>query len=217
VLQLLRAGMPVAPLVAFLATSSLMNPQLFVLTWGGLGPGIALARLLAVVGFGFLLGATLRAVPRSTLLLPVLAEKGQPRARPSFSWKRYLRRSVQSLEFIGFYVLVGVFLGAAIEVLVPGRWIMLLVGGSDWWQLLLAALLGVPLYACGGGTIPLVGALLAQGMSPGAAIAFLVAGPATRVPPLMALATLLRPRVIAAYVAGLLLFSAFSGALYASI
>ena len=49
---------------------------------------------------------------------------------------------------------------------------------------------------------------------PGAALAFLIAGPATRVTPLMALATLMRPRVIFIYVLGLLTYSVAIGFLY---
>ena len=68
-----------------------------------------------------------------------------------------------------------------------------------------------------GGIIPLVQALLEQGMAPGAALAFLLAGPATRVTALMALATILRPAFVAAYVALLIAFSVVVGVTYAMI
>jgi uncharacterized membrane protein YraQ (UPF0718 family) len=79
---------------------------------------------------------------------------------------------------------------------------------------LLAALLGVPLYACGGGVIPLIRALIEQGMAPAAALAFLIAGPATRVPPLMALATILRPAVVVSYVILLIAYSVLAGLVF---
>jgi uncharacterized membrane protein YraQ (UPF0718 family) len=75
-------------------------------------------------------------------------------------------------------------------------------------------LFGLPLYACGGGTIPVVEALLGQGMAKGAALAFLIAGPATRIPPLMALATIVRPVLIVVYVVVLLAYSVVAGLLY---
>jgi uncharacterized protein len=108
-------------------------------------------------------------------------------------------------------------LGAIIEVVVPGRWIITLFGKVGWFQILLAALMGVPLYACGGGVIPLVRALLEQGMSGGAALAFLVAGPATRVTPLMAMATILRPMFVLGYVVFLLAFSVLAGLMYGAL
>jgi uncharacterized protein len=216
VLQLLRAGLPVAPLATFLATSSLMNPQLMLITWGGLGPKMALVRLGAVLGFGLLLGGVIQVLPEAWTLQPVLAREPQAARRHvrRFSWRGYLRGSWQTLEFVGFYVLLGILLGAAIEVLVPGRWILLAFGAGGWQEVLLAALLGVPLYACGGGTIPLVRSLLSQGMAGSAALAFLISGPATRVAPLLALGSLLRPFFIVAYVVALVVYSVIVGLAY---
>lgn len=87
---------------------------------------------------------------------------------------------------------------------------------GEWASAALAAVLGVPLYACGGGTIPLVRSLLRQGMSEGAALAFFISDPATRVTPLMALAAVLRPGFILAYVCALLAYSIVVGVLYGS-
>ena len=216
VLELLRAGVPVAPLATFLATSSLMNPQLLVLTWGGLGPKLACARVASVLIFGLCFGAILYALPQRFSVLPVLVNERAPQRRKPrvFTLRDFLARSWRTLEFVGFYVLVGVLLGAVVEVLVPGRWVFAVFGSGGWAQILLASLLGVPLYACGGGTIPLVSSLLGSGMAPGAALSFLVAGPATRLPPLMALGTILRPAFVMAYVSALVLYSTLIGIFY---
>lgn len=216
VLQLLRAGVPVAPLATFLSASSLMNPQLLLLTWGGLGPQMALVRLAAVLAFGLALGAIMHFLPARFCVRPAPLEEEEPRTRqrPAFSAKGFARNCWNMFAFVGFYVVLGSLLGAIVEVFVPGRWIMALFGGSGWYHILLAALLGVPLYACGGGVIPLVQGLMQQGMSAGAALAFLVAGPATRIPPLMALAAILRPLFVVAYVVFLILYSVVAGVLY---
>jgi uncharacterized protein len=216
VLQLLRAGVPLAPLATFLSASSLMNPQLLLITWGGLGATMAVSRVVAVFAFGILLGGLVHAVPaRWAVHVDLRDEHVKPcKPRPVWSFKGYVASSVKTLEFVGFYVLLGVLLGAAIEVLVPGRWIMSLFGAGGWYQLLLAALLGVPLYACGGGTIPLVRSLMEQGMAGGAVLAFLVAGPATRIPPLMALATIVRPFIVIGYVVFLIIYAVVAGLLF---
>jgi len=218
-LELLRAGVPIAPLATFLATSSLMNPQLFMVTWGGLGTKMAIARVGAVLVFGLILGSILFALPRRWSVRPILdkADSEPRRRKRTFELRDYIKRCWRTLEFVGFYVLLGILLGATVEVLVPGRWIFALFGTGGWWQILLASLLGVPLYACGGGTIPLVQALIDQGMASGAALAFLVAGPATRVAPLMALATILRPTFVTVYVVALVAYSVVIGVLYGLI
>lgn len=216
VLQLLRNGVPVAPLATFLSTSSLMNPQLILITWGGLGPKMALARLLAVFAFGLVFGALAYLVPTRFSVQPNIREEGQRPAqqRPTFNLKAFAMHSWKTFLFVGFYVVLGVLLGAAIEVLVPGRWIVAALGADAWYKILLAALLGLPLYACGGGVIPLVHSLLEQGMSGGAALAFLIAGPATRIPPLMGLATIVRPLFVVAYVVFLVAYSVVAGLIY---
>ena len=60
-------------------------------------------------------------------------------------------------------------------------------GGNEAWGVLMAATIGVPLYACGGGTIPLLQGWLADGMSLGSAAAFMITGPATKITNLGAL------------------------------
>jgi uncharacterized membrane protein YraQ (UPF0718 family) len=74
-------------------------------------------------------------------------------------------------------------------------------------------LLGIPLYACGGGTIPLIHALMGKGMSTGAALAFFIVGPATRIAPLVALSTIIRPSFIGIYILMLFAFAVLSGLL----
>ena len=64
----------------------------------------------------------------------------------------------------------------------------------------MAALIGTPLYLTEVAALPIVSGLLQSGMSPGAAIAFLIAGPATTVPAMAAVWTLVRPRVFVLYV-----------------
>lgn len=216
VLQLLRTGVPAAPLVTFLSASSLMNPQLLLLTWGGLGPRMAVARVLAVLAFALLLGALAHLLPaRFIVHAGVRDEHARPvKATPPFAWLTFLKGFGRTFEFVGFYLVIGVLLGAVVEVLVPGRWIVALFGSAGWYQMLLASLLGVPLSACGGGVIPLVRGLVDQGMAVGAALAFLIAGPATRIPPLMALATIVRPLFILGYVVLLIGYSVAAGLLF---
>jgi len=216
VLHLLRGGVPLAPLATFLSASALMNPQLFMLTWGGLGAKMAIARLLAVLICGLLVGLVMHLLPASWSLHAELRDQKhrEPKPRPRFELKGFVVNSWATLQFVGFYVLLGVIVGAAIDVLVPGRWIVAAFGSGGWLQILLAALLGVPLYACGGGTIPLVRSLIENGMASGAALAFLIAGPATRIPPLMALGTIVRPVLVVAYVVFLVMFSVLAGLVY---
>jgi uncharacterized membrane protein YraQ (UPF0718 family) len=220
VIQLFNGGIHIAPLATFLATSSLMNPQLFIMTWGGISPEMALIRAGAVLLFGLLLGLILYRVPESWIINPHLlnGRQNQPPVLPGqphrFTWRKFLRNNFDTLQYIGFYIIIGIIIGAIIEVYVPGRWMAFLFKTDRWASIFLAALLGVPLYACGGGTIPLIRTLIQEGMSKGAALAFFMVGAATRVTPLTALATIIRPMFIVCYVVLLILFSVVIGGIY---
>lgn len=221
VIQLFNSGVHIAPLATFLAASSLINPQLFIMTWGGISPEMAVFRAGAVLLFALLLGSILYLVPENRVINPNLmnSRRNQPPDLPEEpsqpTLKKFLRSNLDTLQYIGFYIIIGIIIGAIIEVYVPGQWLGILFQTNHHWaSVCLAALLGVPLYACGGGTIPLIRTLMQEGMTPGAALAFFMVGAATRVTPLTALATIIRPIAIVCYVILLILFSVVIGGIY---
>ena len=122
-----------------------------------------------------------------------------------------VRGFLRLAETVGLYFVVGVILAALLQTLVPPAWVSSLLGTGRWYGVLLAGVLGVPFYACGGGAVPVFAGLLDQGMSPGAALAFFLAGPATRLTALAALGTLLNRRALAVYVAYVVAGAALAG------
>ena len=86
-------------------------------------------------------------------------------------------------------------------------------GGNEAWGVLMAATIGVPLYACGGGTIPLLQQWLWEGMSIGSASAFMITGPATKITNLGALKIVMGLPRFLLYVGFVMLFSLLSGIL----
>jgi len=86
-----------------------------------------------------------------------------------------------------------------------------LFGGNEAFGVLMAATVGVPLYACGGGTIPLLQAWLLDGMSMGSAAAFMITGPATKITNLGAVKIVLGVRRFLLYLAFVMAFSLLCG------
>ena len=84
-------------------------------------------------------------------------------------------------------------------------------GGNEAWGVLMAATVGVPLYACGGGTIPLLQQWLWDGMSLGSAAAFMITGPATKITNLGALKIAMGWKRFALYIGFVMLFSFLCG------
>lgn len=88
-----------------------------------------------------------------------------------------------------------------------------LFGGRKGFGVLMAAAVGVPLYACGGGTIPLLMGWLQTGMSMGSASAFMITGPATKITNLGAVKIVLGTRQFALYLLFVVLTVFATGAL----
>lgn len=116
------------------------------------------------------------------------------------SWPEVGREVAGESWRLGRWLLLAFVLEALILAYVPQETIAGVLGGGNPFAVPLAALIGAPLYLTEVAALPIVSGLLQSGMSPGAAIAFLIAGPATTVPAMAAVWTLVRPRVFVLYV-----------------
>lgn len=219
VIKLLQTGVPVSILISFLCASSLINPQLFFMTWGGIGPRMAVMRVLVTLIASVLLGLILHLLPQKWMIrnsLKISPHRGGsiPSSCQSDSLRKSIKEMWETLQTVLFYVCIGILAGAVIEVFIPRNWLLDLFRNHPQLSVLIASLLGVPLYACGGGSVPLVSSLMKTGMSPGAALAFLTAGPGTRITPLTALASIMRPAFLIAYIFYILVVAIGAGMLY---
>lgn len=116
-------------------------------------------------------------------------------------WRSVGTEMLRELLDLGRWLLLAFVLEALISFYVPQQAIAGLLGRGSAFAVPLAALLGVPLYLGNAGALPIAAGLLEQGMQPGAAIAFLIAGPVTTLPAMAAVAGIVRRRVFALYVA----------------
>lgn len=128
------------------------------------------------------------------------------------SWPKVSREIVRESWGLGRWLLLAFAMEALILAYVPQETIAGVLGGGNPLAVPLAALIGVPLYLTEVAALPVVSGLLQGGMSPGAAIAFLIAGPATTLPAMAAVWALVRPRVFALYVGIVVVGAAALGA-----
>ncbi len=225
-MEMIRGGAPMAPAATFLVASSLVNPQIFLLTTGALGLPIALAQAGASLAFAVLVGAlvsrlTSRGIDLegSELRAARKAEEptaatisAQPSSRKHLPWPKRLALNVLDLtEFVGFYFVIGTIIASLAAEFIPKELVIAAVGQGKWWAIPFAAVVSLPTYVCGGGIIPFIAQARTMGMASGAVLAFLIAGPATRITALSALAVLFRKRAVAVYVIILLVFSTVLG------
>ena len=108
---------------------------------------------------------------------------------------------------------LGILLTALYQIPVPEDFVSRLFGKDSGFGVLMAATIGVPVYMCGGGTIPLLQQWLLDGMSMGSAAAFMLTGPATKITNLGAVKIVLGWKRFAVYLAFVMLFSLATGLL----
>lgn len=135
---------------------------------------------------------------------------------PSFR-RRLLAETWSAATMVIKFMALAFFLEALITLYIPSEWIAGLLGGQNSLAILLAALIGVPVYTGNLTALPMVSGLLTQGMHPAAGLAFLIAGPTTTLPAMAAVWGLTSRRVFALYVSISLVGAVVIGYLYALV
>ena len=198
-------------LAAFMMSSILLNPQLIIYS-AALGQTAMAVRIVSCFLCGTAAGLLVRAFYRNKAFFNFQSFE-EPKSRdtdPSIPM-RFLKNLGRNIRATGLYFLVGIALSALFQRYVPQDVMTDLFGGNEAWGVLMAATIGVPLYACGGGTIPLLQAWLLDGMSMGSAAAFMLTGPATKITNLGAVKIVLGAGRFALYLAFTILFALLTG------
>ncbi|MEM9456581.1 MAG: permease [Myxococcota bacterium] len=128
-----------------------------------------------------------------------------------------LDHAMEVLRSIWRWLVFGVVVSALIDVFVPPRVFDVFTGAGQGWALLAVLGLSLPLYVCATASVPIAAALVAGGFSPGAALVFLMAGPATNVATLGAVYRALGRRALAVYLGTIVVGSMAAALLFESV
>lgn len=105
-------------------------------------------------------------------------------------------------------------IGYIINRFIPSEWISALFGSKSLLSVPLAAVVGLPLYVHGDSSIPMIQSLMQSGVAPGAMLAFLITGPGTSAGVMAGIATIMKKRALALYIAFLLAGAVLLGYVY---
>lgn len=200
------AGVPVGVALSFLISSPMVDIGAFLLLLSIFGLKIALAYVLLGIVLAVLGGILLdwlgmedqvedyiRLVPVSEVEQVELNKKDRC---------IYAKNQVLSIvRRVWVYIFVGVGIGAVIHNWIPEQWVVQLLGSGNPFSVVLATLVGVPMYADIFGTIPIAEALWQRGAGLGTILSFMMAVTALSLPSLIMLKQAIKPKLLAAFFA----------------
>ncbi|GAB6393084.1 MAG: permease [Treponematales bacterium] len=204
-------GMEEDWIAAFCMASILLNPQLLFYS-AALGPLALAIRFVSCFLCGIAAGLCVRMFFRGKNFFNFsgLWTISNNDTDPNLA-VRFLKNFGRNIKATGLYFLAGVVLSALFQRYVPPEGFAKLFGANRGFGVLMAATIGVPLYVCGGGTIPLLQSWLASGMSMGSAASFMLTGPATKITNLGAVKIVLGVKHFVFYLLFVILFALASG------
>jgi uncharacterized membrane protein YraQ (UPF0718 family)/copper chaperone CopZ len=214
--SLKKSGASPGAVLSFLITTPTSGVDSILATYSLLGGAIAAARVIASFVIGLVAGIATsiglkgegaEGVDNNTENEP--ARKLEPKNNPVFRGAAYAFGEL--LGGIARPLAVGSVLGGVIAYFLPPGVLEHYMGHGFASYLVMLAV-GIPLYVCASGSIPLAAALLAKGISPGAALVFLIAGPATNAATIAVISGMLGKRALAIYLAFLMAGSLAAGA-----
>lgn len=212
--SLRQHGASRAATTAFLLSTPQTGVDSILVTWTMLGPFFAVFRPFAALVTGLLGGAAVQ------LLAPDehrLADRpnGKAIAQPSGLVARLaaaLRYGLTTLPAdIGRALLIGLVIAGVLGAVIPADFLDGFLGRGAL-SILLMMIVGIPIYVCATASVPVAAGFIFLGASPGAALAFLIAGPATNAATLTAIARILGRRAAVIFLLTVAV-SAFGGGL----
>lgn len=202
-----EAGVPLGVTFAFLVASPMVNEVAIVLLWGLFGPGVTAAYvgagLTVAIAAGLLIGRLGMERHVEDYVWTIRAGAATIEIRPSLA-DRIRDASRSTLDIVGRvwpWVVAGIAVGAFIHGFVPEDLVVSIGGSGNPLAVPALVALGVPLYSNAAGTIPIVEALIGKGLPLGSALAFMMAITALSFPEMVILRKVMKPRLLATFVA----------------
>ncbi|KSV64899.1 hypothetical protein N185_34500 [Sinorhizobium sp. GW3] len=229
----LASGVPLAPIMAFWLSSPVTDPAMIAVTWAVLGPAFAIGKTVAAFALGIFAGTGTALLTGTKMVQNPLRTLRKSEAREcaadlpvEFSfriWQDAARMRIFRADLLSMAKVIALCLTFAFAAenllrdLLPPHLLATYVGEDSAYAIPLAVMVGAPMYLDGYAALPLVRGLLDLGMSPGAAMAFLVSGGAVSVWGVMAVVPVLRPSIIALFVTLAVIGSLAIGYIFAAV
>ena len=221
------AGLPLGVTFSFLISSPMVDLGSLVLLMSIFGAKIAVTYVIVGLIIAVIGGIVIEKMHMEKYVEEfIMKSSGVDISSPDLSKKERLQYAkeqvIETFKKVFPYILIGVGIGAVIHNWIPETWIEGILGGNNPFGVILATIVGIPMYADIFGTIPVAEALLAKGALLGTVLAFMMAVTTLSLPSLIMLKKAVKPKLLALFIAicaiGIIivgyLFNVFSFLLY---
>lgn len=221
------AGLPLGVTFSFLISSPMVDLGSLVLLMSIFGAKIAITYVIVGLIIAVIGGTIIEKMHMEKYVEEfIMKSSGVDISSPDLSKKECLQYAkeqvIETFKKVFPYILIGVGIGAVIHNWIPETWIEGILGGNNPFGVILATIVGIPMYADIFGTIPVAEALLAKGALLGTVLAFMMAVTTLSLPSLIMLKKAVKPKLLALFIAicaiGIIivgyLFNVFSFLLY---
>ncbi len=207
-LGFVQAGVPLGVTFSFLIAAPMVNEIAVVLLYGLLGWKVAAIYLTTGLLIAMVAGWFIGRLKLEHLIEDWVQELRAGEAvviEEDLGWSDRIDHGKEAVrDIVGkvwIYVLAGIGVGALIHGYVPEAFMASVMGKDAWWSVPVAVVVGIPMYSNAAGIVPVVEALLGKGAALGTVLAFMMSVIALSLPEMVILRKVLKPGLIAVFIA----------------
>lgn len=199
------AGLPLGVTFSFLISSPMVDLGSLVLLMSIFGTKVAVVYVIvglviAVVGGTIIEKKQMEKYVEEFILTAIPVDMESPELTQKDRLVYAKEQVVDTFKKVFPYILVGVAVGAAIHNWIPEVWVETVLGSSNPFGVILATLVGVPMYADIFGTIPVAEALLAKGAQLGTILSFMMGVTTLSLPSMIMLKKAVKPKLLGLFI-----------------
>lgn len=209
---LLNSKVPFGPAMSFLIASPLMNPLIVFMLWALLGWRVAIVYFVVLAIFSILTGFVFSKMNLAESYKGVNVKGDGFFANKTGSRvKQALNDAWAFLYPMLPYLFIGVFIGAFIYGFVPETFITKYASGDGVIAVLIASVIGIPMYIRPETMLPIAEALVSKGMSLGTVVALIIGGAGASIPEVVLLSKLFKKKFVVSFVIAILVVAVATG------
>ena len=199
------AGLPLGVTFSFLISSPLVDLASVILLASIFNWKVALAYvivglILAVFGGTTISKLEMEKYVESFVFNSVMADVQQEELTRRDRIEYAKDQVLDIIKKVWLYILIGVGIGAAIHNYIPESLITAILGRDKWYSVLVASLVGIPMYADIFGTLPIAEALISKGVGLGTALSFMMGVTALSLPSMVMLSKVIKTKLLATFI-----------------